>query len=143
MQTVAPCGKCTRKPDCPSHSTPSDVIPPRTCHGSPPGPRSLSPRTHRPALQYRRATTSRRASQGTPATAYVTLLEPVGALGQPVGAVMRQLRRVLLVEQAAHHLARQPVAADPAPDVVARRDRGERAGVVVEAGGVGEARRLD
>src|SRR5918912_793147 len=60
--------------------------------------------------------------------------EAVRALRTLVRELVGQGEALVFVEQAARDFAGEPVADHPAPHVVARGDRGERARVVVEAG---------
>src|SRR5690606_9963951 len=65
-------------------------------------------------------------------------LQLVGALGQGVGQVHRDLGGLVLVHAVFGDQLRQHRAVDAAGDVVARGDGKEGAGVVVEADGVVE-----
>src|SRR5690606_23659867 len=68
--------------------------------------------------------------------------EPISILGQTVGEVVRHLLRLILVEPVIGHQFGQEIAVDAPRHVVARGDRAEGAGVVVEADRVVEAGRL-
>src|SRR5829696_6050191 len=69
-------------------------------------------------------------------------LEPVGFPGETVGELARHVVGVFLVHHTGDDRACEPVAGDPAPYVVARRDGGEGPRIVVEARGVVQTRRL-
>src|SRR5690348_12341598 len=68
--------------------------------------------------------------------------EPVGLLRQAIGEIDRGLGGLLLGEAMLGEEAREKGTVAAPREVVARRNREERACVVVEADGVVEARRL-
>src|SRR6185437_7584274 len=68
--------------------------------------------------------------------------EPVGLLRQTIGEIDRGLGGLVLGKTMLGDEAREKGAVAAARGVVARRNRQERPGVVVEADGVVEARRL-
>src|SRR5690348_950644 len=69
--------------------------------------------------------------------------EIVRSLGEVPRERGRELRRLVLAEAVLDDAGCEEAAHDSPPDVVPRRYRHECARVVVEADGVGEARRLD
>src|SRR5690242_21631906 len=66
----------------------------------------------------------------------------VGALDQPVPELRRELEGLVFLEPAFRYELRQEAAIDAPGNVVTRRDREERARVVVESDGVVEPCRL-
>src|SRR4051794_28043180 len=71
-----------------------------------------------------------------------SLSKLVGLFRQAIGEVVRKLMRLILIQAMLDDKLREIRAIDPAGDVVAGRNRGKGARVVVEADGVVEARRL-
>src|SRR5512135_3879439 len=70
-------------------------------------------------------------------------LEPVCGFCEVVRERRREFESLVLAEAMLDHAGREEAARDPAPHVVARRNRQESPRVVVEPDGVVEARGLD
>src|SRR5204862_7913268 len=86
------------------------------------------------SISAHRVAAARRAS-GSP-------VDPEGPACQPVREVFGDLDRLVLLETLLDDEPGEEAGIDPPYEIVARRDGQQRAGVVVEADGVGEAGRL-